>query len=153
MKFGGEVRTIRMYRDRKGGITYSFSNLNNFLNNVAANIRFVGDLTDPSLINGGVTGERKGEQEYYIGYAQDEWKLAFKVTLNYGMRYEYYTPMREAENRAVLFNINTGKLDNPNNAFYQSVKTNFGPRVGLSFSPNARTAFRVGFGIYYRVRI
>ena len=45
------------------------------LNNVAANIRFVGDLQDASLINGGATGERKAQQEFYIGYGQDEWRV------------------------------------------------------------------------------
>jgi hypothetical protein len=149
MKFGGEFRQVKMYMNRFGGITYSYSNLNNFLNNVAANIRFVGDLTDPSLINGGATGERKAEQEFYIGFAQDEYKITPKVTLSYGMRYEYYSPMRESRNLDVLFDINTGKLREPGSSFYKSSPTNFGPRVGISVSPNGKTAFRGGFGIYY----
>ena len=32
-------------------------------------------------------------------------------TLNYGLRYDYYTPLREADNRIVKFNIDTGTLD------------------------------------------
>src|SRR6185503_14758022 len=136
MKFGGEFRQIKMYMNRFGGITYSYSNLNNFLNNVAANIRFVGDLTDPSLINGGATGERKAEQEFYIGYAQDEYKVTPKVTLSYGMRYEYYSPMRESKDLDVLFDIYTGALRSPDSDFYKSSKSNFGPRVGISVSPN-----------------
>jgi hypothetical protein len=149
MKMGGEVRLSRIYMDRKGGTTYSYSSLNNFLNNVAANIRFVGDLSDPSLINNGVSGIREGKQEYYIGFVQDEWKLSSKFTLNYGLRYEYYTPMREAHNGSILFDIETGTLKSPDTSFYQSVKTNLGPRIGLSYSPNGKTAFRGGFGIYY----
>ena len=152
MKFGGEFRQIKMYMNRYGGITYSYSNLNNFLNNVAANIRFVGDLTDPSLINGGATGERKAEQEYYIGFAQDEFKLTPKVTLSYGMRYEYYTPMREAKDLDILFDIYTGKLRDPGTPFYKGNKNNFGPRVGISLSPNGKTAIRGGFGMYYGPR-
>ena len=148
-KFGGEVRVIRIYMDRNGGTTYSYQNLANFLANVAQNIRFVGDLSDPSLINSGSSGVRRGEQEYYIGYAQDEWKLNPKLTLSYGLRYEYYSPMREANNGNVLFDIETGTLKNPGESFYKSVKTNFGPRLGLTFSPNGKTAFRGGFGIYY----
>src|SRR6266478_580283 len=34
-KFGGEVRPIRLYTDRQGGITYTFSSINNFLANSA----------------------------------------------------------------------------------------------------------------------
>jgi len=149
MKMGGELRLSRIYMDRKGGTTYSYSSLNNFLNNVAANIRFVGDLSDPSLINNGVSGIREGKQEYYIGFVQDEWKLSSKFALNYGLRYEYYTPMREAHNGSILFDIETGTLKSPDTSFYQSVKTNLGPRIGASYSPNGKTAFRGGFGIYY----
>jgi len=149
MKFGGEFRQTKMYMNRFGGITYSYSNLTNFLNNVAANIRFVGDLQDASLINGGATGERKGEQEFYIGYGQDEFKVTPKVTLSYGLRYEYYTPMRESKDLDILFDINTGKLRSPSSDFYKASKTNFGPRIGLSYSPNGKTSFRGGFGMFY----
>jgi hypothetical protein len=149
MKFGGEFRQIKMYMNRFGGITYSYSNLNNFLNNVAANIRFVGDLADASLINGGATGERKAEQEYYIGFAQDEYKVTRKVTLSYGLRYEYYTPFRESRDLDILFDVYTGRLRDPGSDFYKGNKNNFGPRLGIAVSPNGKTALRGGVGIYY----
>ena len=149
MKFGGEVRLTTMYMNRLGGTTYSYPNLNAFLNNAPTNIRFVGDLSDPSLINTGASGIRRAEQEFYIAFAQDEWKLSPKVTLNYGLRYEYYSPMREANNGNILFDINTGTLKPPDTDFYKANKTNFGPRVGVSYSPNGKTAFRGGFGMYY----
>jgi len=76
----------------------------------ARELPVVGDLSDPSVFNNGATGDRKGEQEYYIAYAQDEWRLNSKVTLNYGMRYEYYSPLREARDLNVQFNINTGQI-------------------------------------------
>src|SRR4029078_13159284 len=98
------------------------------------------------------------KQEYYIAYAQDEWKIKPNLTLNYGLRYEYYTPLKEDKNLDVLFNIVTGQLDNPSNDFFKSRKSNFGPRVGLTWSPNyggdgffggGHTVLRGGFGIYY----
>ena len=57
-KFGVEVRTLRLYTDRLGGTTYSFSNLNDFLANKALQIQYVGDLSDPSPFNNGATGNR-----------------------------------------------------------------------------------------------
>jgi hypothetical protein len=36
-----------------------------------------------------------------------------------------------------------------NHSFYKSVKTNFGPRVGFTYSPTPKTAIRSGFGIFY----
>ncbi len=88
------------------------------------------------MFNNGATGQREGKQEYYIAYAQDEWRMASNVTLNYGMRFEHYTPMREARNLDVQFNINCTTTPDcflpTNHPFYQS-RMNFDPRVGLSF--------------------
>ena len=53
--------------------------------------------------------------------------LASNVTLNYGMRYEYYSPLREARDLNVQFDINTGKLLPPTNPFYQSSRATLGP--------------------------
>jgi hypothetical protein len=72
MKFDGEMRLIRLYTDRQGGTTYTFSNLNDFLANDLQSVQVAGDLGDASPFNNGITGNRKAEQEYYIGYAQDE---------------------------------------------------------------------------------
>ena len=74
LKFGGEIRMIRLKTDRLGGTTYTFSNLNDFLANRAQTIQYLGDLSEPSVFNNGATGERLAEQEYYIAFAQDEWR-------------------------------------------------------------------------------
>ncbi len=41
------------------------------------------------MFNNGATGPRHLEQQYYIAYAQDEWHASPKLTLNYGLRYDY----------------------------------------------------------------
>lgn len=157
-KFGGELRLIRLYTDRLGGTTYTFSNLAAFLNNAPTSVQYLGDLSAPSPFNNGLTGQRLAKQEYYIGYAQDEWRLRRGLTLNYGLRYEYYAPLREKNNGQVLFDIETGTLRPADEAAFRSSKTNFGPRVALTWSPNqertgffagGNTIFRGGFGIYY----
>src|SRR5262249_24602046 len=145
VKVGGEVRAIRMTTNRLGGVTYSFSNLGNFLKDSASSIDFNLDVSDPSPYNNGATGERHVRQEDYIGYVQDEWRARPDVTLNYGLRYDYYTPVREANNLDVLFDINTGTLKTPGTAFY-TAKHNFQPRVGVTYAPG-KTVFRSGFGL------
>src|SRR5581483_3190295 len=97
-KFGVEVRPIRMYTDRLGGTTYTFSNINDFLANRPQQIQFLGDVSAPSPFNGGATGIREAVQTYYVGYAQDEWKIRPNFTMNYGLRYEYYSVLHEARN-------------------------------------------------------
>lgn len=158
IKIGGEVRLVRMYTDRLGGTTYTYQNLNAFLANTAQSVQFLGDLSAPSVFNNGATGERFAKQEYYIAYAQDEWRIRPNLTLNYGLRYEYYTPLREARNLAVVFDINNGTLLPPDRPYFKSSKTNFGPRLAVAWTPKAngngffgggRTVLRAGFGIYY----
>ncbi len=157
-KFGGEFRMIRMKTDRLGGTTYTFSNLAAFLANTPTSVQYLGDVSAPSPFNGGAAGERFAKQEYYIAYAQDEWKLRPGLTFSYGLRYEYYTPLREANDLQVLFSIENGTLRPSNEAAFKSSKANFGPRVALTWSPDqrgtgffsgGRTVFRGGFGIYY----
>ena len=92
-----------------------------------ASVQFVGDLSSPSPFTGD-SGQRFAKQEYYIGYAQDQWQLRHGLTLNYGLRYEYYTPLREKNNGQVLFDITTGTFRDPSEDAYQTAKNNFGPR-------------------------
>jgi hypothetical protein len=148
IKVGGEVRLIRMATDRLGGTTYSFQNLNAFLANSPSTIQFLGDESAPSVFNNGATGERHIRQEYYIAYAQDEFHVSPKLTLNYGVRYDYYTPIREANNLQVKFNVDTGLIDPNTTPVFKSTKTNFQPRFGTTFSATEKTIIRAGFGMF-----
>ncbi len=141
IKVGGEFRAIRVPMNQLGGLTYSYSNLNNFLNNTGATVAYIGDL-----------GFREGQQEYYIGFLQDEMKLRPNLTLNIGMRYEYYSTNREKENRIRLFDAGCVCLLDPATPIYNASKANWGPRVGLTWAPaalNNRTVIRLGGGYYY----
>jgi hypothetical protein len=161
LKFGGEYRAVRIYTDRQGGTTYTFPNIGALLANQPTNIQVLGDTSAPDPWNNGATGNRFLKQYYLIFYAQDEWKLRPNLTLNYGMRWEYYDPIHEANNLGVFFNADSGKLacgtqpgcDLPaSTSWYRSKKTNFGPRVALTWAPERfknKTVFRVGGGYYY----
>ena len=153
LKFGGEVRPLRIYTDRLGGTTYTYSNLPDLLANLPTQVSFLGDLSGPSPFNNGATGVREASQYYLIGYAQDEWKMKPTLTVSYGMRWEYYSVLKEARNLAVIVDAQTGQfLDPKTTPFYKTSKANFGPRLGLSWSParfKEKTVFRVGAGFYY----
>ncbi len=148
IKMGGDVRLIRMSTDQQGGITYTYQNLNAFLANAAQSVQYFGDLSEPSPFNNGATGLKHIEQEYYVGYIQDEWRVRPNFTLNYGVRYDYYAPLREADNRIVKFNIVTGAIDPNTTPLYQSKKDNFQPRFSATWSPADKTVIKGGVGIF-----
>src|SRR5262245_43086610 len=148
LKAGGDVRLIRMATDQQGGITYSFANLDAFLANTPATIQYFGDLSESNPFHPNASGMKHTIQNYFVGFAQDEWHVKQNFTLNYGMRYDFYTPLRERDNRIVKFNINNGALDPDTTRLYESLKTNWQPRVSATYSVMDKTVIRGGFGIF-----
>jgi hypothetical protein len=152
LKFGAEVRQIGLYNNQIGGQTFTFNSPSNFVNNNADQVQFYGDLSDLSPFTG-LSGQAHVKQNYYIGYAQDEWKITPELTLSYGVRYEYYSPLHEDRNKVVVFNMANGTIAPGTSAdWYASSTNNWGPRVGLVYAPSMfhnKTVFRVGGGVFY----
>jgi hypothetical protein len=131
--FGGELRFIRASVAQHYGTTYGFGSLNDFLTN-RATVTFVGDLG--SLTGGETDAGRRAEQEYFIAYAQDAWNIRSNMLLNYGVRYEYYTVLREARDRAFAVDPETGQPLAAGEPFYRSRRNNILPRVAFAWAPN-----------------
>lgn len=151
LKFGIEIRPIELYTDRQGGTTYTFNNVSDFLANKPASIQYLGDVSAASPFTG-KAGMLHLRNTFYIGYAQDEWKVNPQLTINYGLRYEYFGILHEVNNKAVWFNIRTGQLEPGSRDWYQASKLNFAPRLGITYAPArfaGKTVFRLGAGYYY----
>ncbi len=89
----------------------------------------------------------------YFGYVEDEWKLKPNLTLNGGVRYSFFGPFYEVNNRAYGFDIvqcggycaRGGQFTNPN-------YLDFDPRTSIAWSPDAghgNTVIRAGFGMFH----
>jgi hypothetical protein len=115
----------------------------------------------------------EGHQLYIGAYIQDSWRINTRLTLNYGLRYEHWTPWLVPRNTTLTYNPANGNpvyaLQNPldyldsSKCFgrcaplnpsiprmaYSSGNKDFAPRIGLAYSITATTIFRASFGIYY----
>jgi outer membrane receptor protein involved in Fe transport len=89
----------------------------------------------------------------YAAFVQDDWRITPRLTLNLGLRYEYLTPLSEANNHLGNFDPNstTGlvqvgqQISSPYNADHKD----FGPRVGLAWDVTGKgtTVIHAGFSI------
>ena len=102
------------------------------------------------------SGQAYMRQNVYAGYAQDDWRIAPRLTLNLGVRYEYASPYTDARNN--LLNLDYSTLPKPPqlvhvNSGTEPDRNNFAPRAGLAWQPASRTVFRAGYGVYYSPEI
>ena len=152
LKFGGEFTNIEADTSTPdyGRGRVNFPNLLDF---------FAGDPTH---------GNGKAGQ-FFIGnalrvmrwknigaFVQDDWRLSPKFTLNLGLRYEYRSPIREANNLWANFDPTsaTGLVQQGQpgfNSLWKPDRGDFSPRVGFAWDVNGKgtTVVRGGFSIIY----
>jgi hypothetical protein len=134
---------------------YNFSNLWNFANDAP---RLETGSFDPR------TGTPTSATKYirsniYAGYVQDDWRVMPNLTLNLGIRYEYFTPITEKNGNIsnVILGTGaqtlTGAFVKTGGDLFKTSKNNWGPQVGFAYTVNPSsphlTVIRGGFGIAY----
>lgn len=94
-------------------------------------------------------------QRMYSMFIQDDWKVTPKLTLNYGIRYEFATPPRERDNQWANFDNATQQFVSAKSGgiFDQALihpdYNDFAPRFGFSYAATSRTVVRGAYGIFY----
>jgi hypothetical protein len=94
-------------------------------------------------------GERR---TYYMPYVMDTYKVRPNLTFNLGLRYEYYTVLKEAFGRQAIVTLACGGFCPKGTPLYFPTRRNFAPRLGMAWLPggaSGKTAIRAGFGMYF----
>ena len=175
LKVGGDFRKIGATSLNYGASTGSFTFSGGFSGNALADLL----LGYPQASSGGVplNAQLDGYVNYFSGYAQDDWRVNSQLTINYGVRLEHETGMREKNNQQTVnfdqtavspLNSQVTFLDPITRAPRQlmgglvfagvngatleqgrqpAIKA--APRVGAVFSFNDKTVLRGGWGLYY----
>src|SRR5207302_2304690 len=90
-------------------------------------------------------------------FAQDTWRAARNLTVNFGLRYELFSPVLNHQNAMANFTPANGGgfVAAANGDWYarglvHPDKNDFAPRLGVSWQPRQRIVLRGGYGIFYQ---
>ena len=170
LKFGAEYRRIgartRIFSTSAG--TYSFTQAYTAATPTASG----GDAFASFLLGYPATGSIVYASpahyliDYYAGYAQDEFRLFSKLTVNYGIRYEYEPGVREAANhvtvgfdRDAVFPVQVPGMALKGGLMYAGENgypttqgkalNGWAPRGGFAWSLADKDVIRGGYGFYW----
>jgi hypothetical protein len=134
---------------------YTFASVFNFANDAPL---FYQINADPKT-GGPANAQRHFRSNSYAPYFQDDWKVRPNLTVNFGLRYEYFGVLKEQNNQVSNFVFGPGgglagsRVD-PTSQLYKPDRNNFAPRFGFAYSPKEfnlqeKLVLRGGAGIYY----
>jgi Carboxypeptidase regulatory-like domain/TonB dependent receptor len=144
IKFGGEIRTDLVHQGtyRAGRGRVKFDTLEDFLDGTVDNVQVLAGSPVRNL-----------KQWLYAGYAQDDWRITPRITLNLGLRYEYQGVPTEANNLLGNWEPSVGLEQVGKNigSIYHGDHKNFSPRLGIAWDVSGKgtTIVRAGGSIVY----
>jgi hypothetical protein len=155
MKFGGEWTRLFYLQDCVGcGIpTYQFFNLWDFLNDAPQQ-----ESSNFNPTNGLNSTLRQDDRTSIWGFfLQDDFKVRPNLTLNMGLRWSYFSPLRSKENNMFVATPGQGAdyltgLVVHKGESWNAQRDNFSPELGFAWSPTPfhdKLVIRGGYGINY----
>ncbi len=159
IKFGADLRYARNLRvpsdtDRTGVLNFGTGPTGG--GNASEGLGFatfvLGDVTNFGRYVSTSTNAKEFQKRDFF-YAQDTWRPKPNLTVNYGLRYEFYFPEKiNAPGNGSLLNLNTGYnqvagIGGVNSAMNISNASNtYNPRLGIAYEAKPGTVIRAGYG-------
>jgi carboxypeptidase family protein/TonB-dependent receptor-like protein len=138
LKAGGEYRNIASQFQFLGSTEITYNSVNDFIDN------------RPNAVAVALDSPVFTPQQYYlIGYVQDSWRATDRLTLELGLRYDFYSVVKEKNGLAKPFFVEDNAFSTDPDNFYDPDRNNFAPRLSAAFELNEKTALRAGFGLFY----
>ena len=138
LKFGVEVKRDFLNQGTAASGSLTYTSTSNFLDNAAGTASYTALLP--------LVRQRKTQ---YWGYAEDEWKVLPNLTINAGVRYNFFNALHAINNNDVPFDFATcGGFCPRDYSFFNPRYNDVDPRIGIAWSHRG-TVVRVGAGIYH----
>jgi hypothetical protein len=159
-RFGGEYRRSRgdVFYNRNGRGTFAFDGSQGPWAKDSAvpdNVKSLADYLAGFVQSSSLTvGDQ--QRNYYANdfnwFAQDTWKVSRSLTLNVGLRWDYFGPFYDPTNRISTFIPSQGGLvytGHGIDTLYPRRYNNFAPRFGFAYSPGGKWVVRGDYGMFY----
>ncbi|PYQ21228.1 MAG: hypothetical protein DMF81_16045 [Acidobacteria bacterium] len=142
-KMGADIRRIHLNNTSTGIAisTIAFGSPDDFVQDRVDSVNVDAELGIGEL-----------RRTFWMGYVQDQFKVRPDLTLNLGLRYEYYSVMSEKHGNIAVVDFACGGFCPAGTPMYSPDRNNFAPRLSLAWAPggpDGKTTIRTGFGIYY----
>ena len=158
----GNVSLVKGRHSFKTGYEWRRTFINSFINSGHRGTLDFNSLSDflSGTIDGGSSadgdGTRYSFQNNSGAYLLDSWRLSNKLTLNYGLRWDYYGVIGAKNNAFSIFNVKTSEVETIGasggpSLLYPRDLLNFAPRVSMADDVlgNQKLVVRSSVGIYY----
>ena len=159
IKIGGELRLAHLFvfydSNKRGTFTYDgtvgpWATLPT--SQASASLKALADYMAGYVATGSIVyGDTHHNyvQNSWDTWFQDAWTATPKMTVNYGLRYTYPGVLGASDGALTTFLPSQGMVST--NSLYPPDKTDFSPRVGITYTPtdSRKTVFRAGYGLFY----
>ncbi|MBI1787121.1 MAG: TonB-dependent receptor [Acidobacteria bacterium] len=176
MKFGAEWRTFGLGFAQFGSSPANFSFTRAMTQGPDPRVAGAGDGLASFLLGAGTSGAATHRikpadlSRYYAVYAQDDYKVNSKLTVNVGLRWEIEAANTERYDQQTVMDpfaknplsdktgldlrgiyLFAGENQTLGRRGVRDAEHKFNPRIGLAYQMNPKTVIRTGYGIFYGV--